>query len=123
MLSGLLEENGTDNGESNDEEERSPDPNQEELLSAISKISPLNEDESSSAKQVDTVSTEAEQEDTVITAVDLEDYIQVIQNNDSETRFWQDAKEFPDLTSVDPDIKDIDKYIDDVLAHSHKWKD
>jgi hypothetical protein len=123
MLTGLLEENGTDNLEDNDEEERSPDPNHEELLSAISKISPLNEDESSSAKQVDTVSTEAEQENNVITAVDLEDYIQVIQNNDSENRFWQDAKEFPDLTSVDPDIKEIDKYIEDVLAHSHKWKD
>jgi hypothetical protein len=45
------------------------------------------------------------------------------ENNNSETRFWYDAKRFPILTWVDPDIKDIDKYIDDVLAHSHKWKD
>jgi hypothetical protein len=133
MLSGLLDENRTNNGEDISEDERSP--NTDELLNSntdelLNSISPLNEDETLSAKQVNPVSTEskqvdtdsieAKQEDTVITAVDLEDYIQVVQNNNSEIRLWYDAKDFPNLTSVDPEIEDIDKYIENVLAHSHK---
>jgi hypothetical protein len=95
MLSGLLGENGTDNGEDISEEERSP--NTDDLLNAIS---PINEDETASAKQVDTVNTAGKQDEAVITAEDFEDYIQVVQNNNSEIRFWYDAKEFPDLTYI-----------------------
>ncbi len=47
----------------------------------------------------------------------------MIQKNDTETRFWYDAREFPTLTAVDPGIEDLDKYIENVLSHSHKWKD
>jgi hypothetical protein len=114
MLSGLLDENGTDNGEDISEEERSP--NTDDLLNAIT---PLNEDETAPAKQVDTVSTAGKQDNAVVTAVDFEDYIQVDQNNNIATRFWCDAKGFPDLTPVDPESEDIDKYIEDVLVHSH----
>jgi hypothetical protein len=48
--------------------------------------------------------------------------IQVAQNNNTKI-FWYEAKDFPNLSSVNPEIEDIDKDIEDVLAHSHKWKD
>jgi hypothetical protein len=57
MLSGLLDEDGTDNGEDISEEERSP--NTDDLLNAIT---PLNEDGTAPAKQVDTVSTMKQQQ-------------------------------------------------------------
>jgi hypothetical protein len=128
MLSGLLDENGNNNCEEVSADERSP--NNDELLNSITRF---DEEETPSArlvntarteaKQDDIVSTKANQEENVITAVDLEDYIQVVQNNNTEIRYWYDAKGFPNLTSFDPEVEDIDKYIEDVLAHSHKWKD
>ena len=94
--------------------------NTDDLLNSIT---PLNEDDTATAKQDDAVSTAGKQDDAGVTAVDFEKYIQAIQNNNIVTRSWCDAKEFPALKQVEPESEDIDKYIEDVLAHSHKWKD
>ncbi len=123
MLSGLLDEDGTGNGDNTSNEEQSPNTdilNTDDLLNSIT---PLNEDDTATAKQDDAVSTAGKQDDAGVTAADFEKYIQAIQNNNIVTRPWCDAKEFPDLKEVEPDSEDIDKYIEDVLSHSHKWKD
>jgi hypothetical protein len=63
------------------------------------------------------------QEEIAITAEDLEKYLQAIQNNDNSTQAWYDASEFPALAAIRPETEDLDKYIENALAHSHKWKD
>jgi hypothetical protein len=69
MLSGLLDENGTDNSVDNNEDD--PPPNNDELLNSITSFG---EDETSSSKQDDTAGNETNQEENAITAADLEDY-------------------------------------------------
>jgi hypothetical protein len=108
LISALLDKNGTVNSDAVKEEGHSPvsdDP--------LGAISPFILEEPRADKQ----------DNTVITAEDLEDYIQVVQNNGSETRFWHDARGFTTLTAVDPGIEDLNKYIKNVLSHSHRWKD
>jgi hypothetical protein len=118
MLSDLLDKDGTDKGEDTSGEERSP--NTDDLLNGIS---PLNDEEVAAVKQEDEDSTAEKQDDTVITAENFEEYLQVVQNNNSEIRDWYDGKGFPLLMAVEPVSEDLDKYIEDVLSHSHKWKD
>jgi hypothetical protein len=118
MLSDLLDKTGTDNGDDGSDEDRSP--NTDDLLNGIS---PLNDEEGAAAKQDDAVSTAGMQEDDAISAKIFEEYIQLVQNNNSGTRVWYDGKEFPFLMTFQPAVEDLDKYIEDVLTHSHKWKD
>ena len=118
MLSDLLDEDGTNNCDDISHEERSPI--NDDLLKFIAERS---DDDTTIAKQDNAVSTVGKQEDAGVIAADFEKYIQAIQNNNIVTRSWCDAKEFPALKQVEPENADIDKYIEDVLAHSHKWKD
>ncbi len=76
MLSGLLDEDGTENGDNTSNEGQSP--NTDDLINSIT---PLDEDDTATAKQNDAVSTAGKQDDAGVTAADFEKYIQAIQNN------------------------------------------